>query len=162
MPSNQSDFDFLHGTWTVHHRRLTERLKGGTVWEEFSGISTTRPVMGGFGNVEDNMIRIPDGHYNAVALRSFDPASGLWAIWWLDGRRPHTLDVPVVGGFDGGVGTFLADDTFEGSPIKVRFLWRHDGSGLCRWEQAFSADGGGTWETNWVMDFSDRISLPIT
>ena len=23
-----------------------------------------------------------------------------------------------------------------------------------RWEQAFSADGGATWEVNWVMEFT--------
>jgi hypothetical protein len=24
----------------------------------------------------------------------------------------------------------------------------------CRWEQAYSADGGKTWETNWIMEFT--------
>jgi hypothetical protein len=154
MPSNQTDFDFLHGVWNVRHRRLTERLKGSDAWEEFSGTSTTRPIMGGMGNLEDNMLNFPGGAYKAVALRSFDSAHGLWAIWWLDGRNPHALDVPVVGLFSDGVGTFLADDTFEGKLIKVRFVWRHESADSCRWEQAFSADGGTTWETNWVMDFT--------
>lgn len=109
--------------------------------------------MGGSGNIEDNLIHLPEGAYRAVALRSYDAASGNWAIWWLDGRAPHQLDVPVVGRFEGGVGTFLADDTFDGRPIKVRFLWRRSDANYCRWEQAFSADAGKSWETNWTMDF---------
>lgn len=152
------DFDFLFGAWAVRHRRLVKRLAGSSDWAEFAGESTTRPTLGGSGNIEDNLIHLPEGAYRAVALRSYDAASGKWAIWWLDGRAPHQLDVPVVGGFKGGVGTFLADDMFEGRPIKVRFLWRHGNGGegdanYCRWEQAFSADDGKSWETNWIMDF---------
>ncbi len=153
MPSNQTDFDFLHGAWNVRHRRLTARLKRSDAWEEFSGTSATRPIMGGMGNLEDNVLNFPGGAYRAVALRSFDPDKGLWAIWWLDGRHPHMLDVPVVGQFSDGIGTFLADDMFEGRPIKVRFRWSRETPGTCRWQQAFSDDGGQTWETNWVMDF---------
>ncbi len=154
MSSNHSDFNFLHGTWTVRHRRLTERLKGSDIWEEFDGTSTTSPVMCGFGNVEDNVLDLPDGAYKAVALRSFDAEMGLWAIWWLDGRHPHRLDVPVVGQFTDGIGIFLADDMYEARPIKVRFRWSHEASDTCQWQQAFYDDGGETWETNWVMDFT--------
>jgi hypothetical protein len=154
MTSSHTDFDFFHGNWTVRHRRLTERLRGSDVWEEFDGTCTAMPILGGFGNVDDNVLDLPGGAYRAVTLRSFDAASGLWAIWWLDGRHPHTLDVPVSGRFEGNTGTFLADDTLEGNAIKVRFLWRHDAPGHCRWEQAFSGDGGESWETNWVMDFA--------
>jgi hypothetical protein len=64
------------------------------------------------------------------------------------------LDVPVIGGFENGVGTFVADDVFEGQPIKVRFLWSDISKDACRWRQAFSEDGGRTWETNWVMEFT--------
>lgn len=147
------DFDFLFGAWAVRHRRLKARLAGCDDWAEFAGESTTQPTLGGSGNIEDNLIHLPEGAYRAVALRSYDAASGNWAIWWLDGRAPHQLDVPVVGRFEGGVGTFLADDMFEGRPIKVRFLWRRSDSNYCRWEQAFSADAGKSWETNWTMDF---------
>ncbi len=153
MTSNQSDFDFLHGAWTVRHRRLTERLKGSDIWEEFDGTSTTSPVMGGFGNIEDNVLNMPGGSYKAVALRSFDASTGLWAIWWLDGRHPHMLDVPVIGKFTDGIGIFLAEDMYEGRPIKVRFRWSHETPDSCQWQQAFSDDGGETWETNWVMEF---------
>ncbi len=86
--------------------------------------------------------------------RAFDPATRQWSIWWLDGRTPSQIDTPMRGGFDkDGVGLFLADDTFEGRPIRVRFLWSHRGPNSARWEQAFSLDGGESWEVNWVMDF---------
>jgi hypothetical protein len=60
----------------------------------------------------------------------------------------------VRGRFHGGVGTFYADDTFKDKPIRVRFLWSGIQANTCRWEQAFSPDGGATWETNWIMEFT--------
>lgn len=155
--SSADDFDFFIGDWRVHHRRLKERLAGCREWIEFEGSTTVRKILGGFGNVDDNVLDLPEGRYRAATLRSFDPTTGLWSIWWLDGRRPHHLDVPVVGRFEGGTGLFYADDTFDGTPIKVRFTWMLVDTDTARWEQAFSADGGNSWETNWTMDFV-RIS----
>jgi hypothetical protein len=152
--SKVSDFDFLIGRWQVHHRRLKERLADDTRWDEFGGSSQLRTLMDGRANVDDNVIDLPGGPYRAVTLRSFDPASKQWAIWWLDGRHPHQIDVPMVGGFEGGVGTFYADELFNGRPIRVRFLWSNIAANSCRWEQAFSADEGLTWETNWIMHFT--------
>jgi hypothetical protein len=157
MTSSHTDFDFFHGEWIVKHRRLTARLKGGVHWEEFGGTCAARPVLGGFGNVDDNLLDLPDGAYRAITIRSFDAMSGLWAIWWLDGRHPHRLDVPVVGQFVDGIGIFLADDVYEDRPIKVRFRWAHETPGTCQWQQAFSGDGGKTWETNWMMDFTKAV-----
>lgn len=148
-----SDFDFEFGRWNVHHKRLKERLNGCTEWENFGGTSIARPIFGGNGNIEENKIDFPDGPYRAVALRSFDARTGNWAIWWLDERDPHTLDVPVIGKFEGNVGTFLARDTLRGQPIIVRFQWFRLDADQARWEQAFSPDDGETWEINWVMDF---------
>ena len=148
-----SDFDFIIGDWRVRHRRLKERLVGCAEWQEFEGISSTRKILGGRGNVEDNLLHLPDGPYRAAAVRSLDAARGQWAIWWLDGRSPHQLDTPVVGRFDQGQGSFYAEDTLAGRPIRVRFLWLPVTADAARWEQAFSADAGQTWETNWTMDF---------
>ena len=148
------DFDFIIGNWTVHHHRLKERLVGCTEWVDFAGTSRTHKILGGYGNLEDNFLDLPEGPYRAVALRSFNPATGLWSIWWLDHRNPGHLDTPVLGSFSGGTGIFYADDNLNGSPIRIRFTWLPKDANSARWEQAFSDDGGESWETNWIMDFS--------
>lgn len=148
------DFDFEHGRWHVRHRRLKARLADCHDWEEFDGTSETHPVLGGNGNVEDNLIHLPAGSYRAIALRSYDPASASWSIWWLDARAPHTIDTPVVGRFENGTGTFYADESLDGRPVRLRFFWLRTDTDSPRWEQALSGDGGETWETNWTMDFS--------
>ena len=152
--STANDFDFFHGRWAVHHRRLKERLASCTEWQVFGGTTRVQALLGGAGNVDDNVIELPGGTYRAATLRAFDPATRQWAIWWLDGRHPHTVDTPMIGRFENGVGTFFADDTHHGRPIKVRFLWSRITPTTAHWEQAFSVDGGKTWETNWEMDFT--------
>jgi hypothetical protein len=147
------DFDFMLGQWKVRHARLNARLTGCQDWTEFEGTSSTVRILGGYGNVEDNLIHFPGGTVRAAAFRSFNAAKGEWAIWWLDGRSPHHLDVPVIGRFEGQVGQFFADDVLDGRPIRIRFTWRANDGKNPQWEQAFSADGGTTWETNWVMEF---------
>jgi hypothetical protein len=149
-----SDFDFLIGQWRVAHRRLKHRLAACTQWEQFGGTCSVRKVLGGQGNVDDNVLDLPGGTYPAVTLRSYDALTGQWSIWWLDGRTPGVLDPPMRGRFDHGVGTFLGADTLAGKPVLVRFLWTLPHADAPRWEQAFSADGGVTWETNWQMDFA--------
>lgn len=153
-PDAPKDFDFVIGDWTVKHRRLKERLKGCSEWIEFDGESSTRRTLGGFGNLEDNLLHFPQGSFRAVALRSYNPQTKKWSIWWLDGRFPDALDVPVVGEFNDGVGLFFANDVLNGVPIMVRFKWIASDAKQPRWEQAFSADNGVSWETNWTMVFS--------
>ncbi|MES2957544.1 MAG: DUF1579 domain-containing protein [Pseudomonadota bacterium] len=150
--SAPKDFDFIIGDWRVQHRRLNERLAGCHQWTEFSGRSSTRKTLGGFGNLEDNILEMPEGTFRAVAMRSYCPTTKTWSIWWLDGRNPTRLDTPVVGHFTGSTGVFYADDVLNSKPIKIRFTWSVPSEGP-RWEQAFSADAGSTWETNWTMQF---------
>lgn len=153
------DFDFEVGCWTVRHRRLKERLVGCTDWDAFTGTSETRLVLGGNGNVEDNLLNFPSGPYRAIAVRAFDVAKQTWAIWWLSAHDPHQLDTPVIGSFENGVGSFFAEDKLRDAPVLVRFLWMNTDTATPRWEQAMSRDDGQTWETNWTMDF-ERASSP--
>ncbi len=148
------DFDFLVGEWRVHHRRLKERLANSNTWEEFQGSSRMVKILGGFGTFDDNWIGLPGGAYAGATVRVFDPKAGIWRIWWFDARFPTTVDPPVAGRFDDGIGTFLGNDTFRGRPIVVRFVWSDITATSARWAQSFSPDDGKTWETNWVMDFS--------
>jgi quinol monooxygenase YgiN len=161
-----NDFDFLIGSWRVHHRRLKERLARNHDWIEFDGTCVMQRILGGVGNMDENVLDFPGSAYRAVTLRIYDAAKKQWSIWWIDGRNPSHLDPPLVGGFKDGVGTFYADDTFIGKPIRVRFLWTDTMSDTPHWEQAFSVDGGKTWETNWTMDFtkaptSARTCCPV-
>ncbi len=156
--SGLHDFDFVQGEWRVHHRELKDRLAGSHEWIEFDGTQKAWLVMGGYANVDENVFNKPDGTYRGVTIRTYDPKTGEWSIWWVDGRMPGiNLDPPVRGRFVNGVGIFYANDTLRGKPIKVRYTWKPLTHNTSHWEQAFSADGGKTWETNWITDFT-RIS----
>lgn len=154
MTDHAHDFDFLVGKWKVHHWRLKERLAGNHEWVEFDGTSRFWKTLDGRGNSDDNFIDLPGGAYYGMSIRDYDPKTETWAIWWLDARNPHKIEPPVIGNFENGVGTFLGDDIFNGKPIKVRFIWSRITRNSAHWEQAFSPDGGKTWETNWRNDFT--------
>ena len=116
------DFDWLIGDWEVAHRRLRRRLAGDETWDSFAGACSMRPVIGCLGNVDDNILDLPEGTYRAAAMRLFDPVLRRWSIWWVDGRV-LAFDAPVHGKFVDGVGTFVGEDSFEGRPILLRFVW---------------------------------------
>jgi hypothetical protein len=147
------DFDFLIGRWVVRHKRLRTRLSGSHDWEEFTGWCESKSILGGKGNIDENVIALPGGTFRAATVRMFDSTTGRWAIWWHDERMPLQLDPPVIGSFKSGVGQFFADDTCAGRKIRVRFIWSRITATSAHWEQAFSVDGGETWETNWYMEF---------
>ena len=145
-------FDFWMGSWKVHNRRLRQRLKGSTEWDEFEAEVVARPLLGGVGN-EDEYRTGYGGGFIGMSFRFFNLATKQWAIYWADSRR-GILEPPVTGSFSGDTGVFEGADTFEGRPILVRFTWSGVTTPTPRWEQAFSDDGGKTWETNWVMDMT--------
>jgi hypothetical protein len=151
-------FDFLAGRWRVRHRKLATRLAGADDWADFDGTVIAWPLMDGAANVDDNVIEAPEGTYRAVTLRSYDRKSDCWSIRWLDERFPFAaLEPPMRGRFVDGVGTFYADEIFQGRPVRVRFIWSGTTTNSPRWEQAFSTDAGASWEVNWTMRF-ERVS----
>ncbi|HET9493168.1 MAG TPA: hypothetical protein VFR15_02955 [Chloroflexia bacterium] len=149
----RNDFDFLIGTWRTHNRRLRERLKGSTEWEEFPGRFVVRKLLGGLGNLDEVVLERPEGRTEAVTLRLFNPESRQWSIYWADSVTA-VLQPPMIGEFKDGRGRFYDQEMFEGRAIYCRFIWSEITATSCRWEQAYSADGGKTWETNWVMEFT--------
>ncbi|MEQ1515190.1 MAG: hypothetical protein ABL931_01730 [Usitatibacteraceae bacterium] len=147
------DFDFLLGRWTVKHRKLKKRLQQNDEWFEFAGSLDVKSIIGGNGNVDENILRDPGGQYLATSLRVFDEKLSQWSVYWIDERYPG-IDKPVVGRFEDGIGKFYGDENLAGQPIKVRFTYQSLDVRNARWTQAFSSDEGNSWETNWVMDFS--------
>ena len=159
------DFDFFMGRWNVHGRRLRERLKGSHEWIDIDATTVARPFLSGLGNEDEFHTDFWPG-FVGMSFRFFNPHTKKWSIYWADNRSGGVELVegpPVVGSFSGDVGIFEGPDTFEGRPIVVRYTWSRVNTPSPRWEQAFSEDGGKTWETNWVNDFTrpaDAVQSP--
>ena len=145
----ERDFDFWIGRWNVLNQKLKGRLCGSTEWETFPATAEARFLPGGLGNI-DHFVA---GDFVGMTVRLFDRTKKRWSIHWADNVR-GVFDPPVVGDFKDGAGIFEGHDHHEGTPVRVRFIWRHPTPATARWEQAFSADGGATWETNWIMNMT--------
>jgi hypothetical protein len=144
------DFDFLVGNWRVANRKLAKRLAGSDDWQEFSSSARCWNLFDGNANVDE--FAFPDGTYG-MTMRLYHPDTGKWWLHW-SASSDGVLLPPVVGAFADGQGTFYGDDSHEGTPVRVRYIWSEITEASARWAQAFSIDGERTWETNWVMDFA--------
>ena len=153
LSDGRTDFDFLNGRWSVHNRRLRERLTGLDEWDEFPATSVARHVLGGLGNIDRIVFDGQFASHEGVTLRLFDPQSREWSLHWADNTSGR-LFTRLVGGFQNGIGAFYAQEAFNDRQIFSRFIWSGVSATTCRWEQAFSEDGGTSWETNWIMQFT--------
>jgi hypothetical protein len=160
---SEHDFDFLVGKWKVRSRRLVHPLSGSSEWIEFDGTNVSQPVWNGMANVDEFEANAPAGPLKGMTIRFFDRQSRQWRIYWANAAYAAIDVPPMAGGFEKGHGEFYGRETFQGKPIVVRFLWTVPSPDSARWEQAFSADDGKTWEINWTWDLTrvntaDRVA----
>ena len=150
VEDGQRSFDWEFGTWHTKVRLLADPLSSTPdEWLAFEGTSKVRPLMNGRENVVELRVQGPNGRIEALNLRLYEPQADRWSLTFVN-VRDGLLTPAVYGGFHDGVGEFYGDDQLGGRPIKVRFLIIRQGPDKARFEQAFSADGGATWETNWI------------
>lgn len=149
----QHDFDFEFGAWKMHIRRLLHPLSGSTEWTEMNGTSVTNKIWDGRADLATVEAEGPSGHLELLALRLYDPQSHQWNVSFAT-SDVGILSVPAVGQFTDGRGEFYDTELFHGRNILVRFsIWPVSPNEF-RSEQAFSSDGGKTWETNWINTFT--------
>ena len=153
----RNDFDFYLGAWDIRLRKLKESLKDSHEWEEFNAVTVAQQVLGGLGHIDDFTMETAADRQCELTVRLFDPQSRLWSIYGADGTNA-ALSPPAVGRFQNGVGEFYNRDTLDGQSIFIRLTFSDITAGSFHWEQALSADGGRTWETNWTADFTRRSS----
>lgn len=147
----QHGFDGLAGHWNFHLHRLNERLAGSTQWTEFYGTGDCFPLWNGRANLDTVVVNSPTGRIEGLTLRLFDPKVRVWRLYWANGKD-GLLDVPQIGQFNQGHGDFYAQDIQNNHSVLVRYDWTGLNSGSPHFEQAFSIDGGKSWEVNWVTD----------
>jgi len=146
-----NDFDFEIGNWKTKLRRLTNPLSGKGKWVEYAGTTVVRKVWDGRANLVELEVSGAAGSIEGLSLRLFNPETRQWSLNFAN-VRGGVMTTPTLGGFSNGRGEFYSTDTLDGRDILVRFVISEVKADSCHFEQAFSADGGKTWEVNWIAD----------
>jgi hypothetical protein len=149
----EHDFDFNFGTWKTHITRLEHPLSGSHTWVEYDGISNVSKVWNGRASLFELEATGPAGHIEGVGLRLYNPKSHQWSLNWANSRDGNA-DNPMIGRFANGQGQFYDQEEFQGKFILSRNGFSDIKPDSSRFEQAFSDDGGKSWETNWIMTFT--------
>ena len=147
----QHDFDFEIGLWKTHVRRLQHPLTGSTTWVDYDGTTAVHKVWDGRANLVELEVSGPAGHIEALSLRLYNPAARQWSLNFANASS-GTLAQPTIGAFSNGRGEFYDQETVGDRAVLVRFIITPLRSDQTHFEQAFSADGGKTWELNWIAD----------
>jgi hypothetical protein len=153
LRDGQHDFDFDFGSWKTHSSRLLHPLTGSTTWVQLDGLTVVNKIWDGRANLAEFKADGPTGHLELLSLRWYNPTSHQWN---LDFATPGigTLGVPGVGEFKNGRGDFYDQESINGRTILVRFSIWGITADTAQSEQAFSDDGGKTWETNWINRYT--------
>ena len=145
----QRDFDFEIGTWKTRLKRLLNPLTGSTKWVEYEGTTVVRKIWDGNANLVELDVSGSAGSIKALSLRLYNPESRQWSLNFAN-IKSGVMAVPTIGDFKNGRGEFYNQETFNGRAILVRFIISDITQNSCHFEQAFSDDGGKTWEVNWI------------
>lgn len=145
----QQDFDWEIGAWDTKLQRLRQPLSGKKEWLEYRGTTTVTPLMDKRANIVEFDVQGPAGRIAGVSLRLYQPANGQWTLHFSN-LANGLMTEPMQGSFKQGRGTFFGHDTVDGRQVLVRFLIIPVSAKQWRFEQAYSPDGGKTWEDNWI------------
>jgi len=156
-----SDFAPLIGSWKFQVRRLQRPLSGSTTWVDLQGTGECFKVWDGRANFDTIEADGATGHLEGLTLRLFNPQTHQWSLYWANSKIAK-LDPPQVGEFKNGRGDFYAQDTINGRTILIRYDWTNLTTGTPHFEQAFSDDGGKTWEVNFIADQTRTDGVPAS
>lgn len=147
------EFDFDIGTWKTHSRRLLRPLTGSSEWADLDGLTHVARVWGGRANLAEVKLQGVSGPVEILSLRLYNPQSHQWSLNFAN-PRAGVLGVPNVGQFVNGRGDFYDYEEIDGRYVLVRFSIWPESKDAGRSEQAFSTDGGRTWEVNWTTTYT--------
>jgi hypothetical protein len=155
----QHDFDFIFGRWKIHMKRRSRAAGGADLWTEFDGYGLYRSIWDGRANLNEFQADSPSGHIEGLTLRTYNPQTHQWSLYWAS-SRDGILAPPQVGQFRDGRGEFYAQDVLDGRSVFVRYVWSKTAVDSAHFEQAFSYDGGKSWDVNWISDMKRMAETP--
>jgi len=146
------DFDPVLGNSTFRLHFMLHPLTSTPDWTDMTGTGACYPVWNGRAQLDTvELDSASGGHIEGLTLRLYDREARQWRLYWANSRIGR-LDPPQIGEFRDGHGDFYTTDTINGKTTLIRFDWSRMTSGTPHFEQAFSADGGKSWEVNWITD----------
>ena len=143
-PGKPGDFGFLDGRWHIRHLK-----RRADHWDRFEGEARCWSILGGVGHVEE--LLIPARDFSGLGLRMLDVAQRQWSDHWVNAKSGVVTTPGQAGSFEDGVGLFSSTYEDGGKTMLAVGIWDRIGPGRCRWRQVVSADGGRTWDHDWVM-----------
>jgi hypothetical protein len=158
IADGQHDFDWDIGTWKTHQKRLLDPLTGSTTWVEYHGTDVVRKIWDG-ANLGEIRADGPTGHLELFTLRLYNPETHEWSIYFTNSTS-GALSLPAIGAFKNGRGEFYDQEKYNGRTILLRFSVSDITANSCRFEQAFSPDGGRSWEVNFIVTETLMTSEP--
>jgi len=149
-------FDFWIGEWNVRNRQSPPANPGA--WYE-TGNATDRvyPVVHGCAIIEHWRGTTFQGFVTGFSVRAWNADSGQWdlVLLWPSPEQPRFGE--LHGAFSHGRGEFLARrGTPTGDTTITRFSFADITPTALRWQSENSNDGGASWSSTWIMEFSRR------
>jgi hypothetical protein len=128
-------------------------LTGSSAWIEMDGTTEVRKIWDGRANLAQFNADGPAGKLELLSLRTYNPTTHQWSLAF---ATPNVgmLGVRSVGQFKNGRGDFYDQEPINGRSVLVRFSIWGITANTAQSEQAFSDDGGETWEVNWINRYT--------
>jgi hypothetical protein len=108
-----------------------------------------RKVWNGGASLMELEADTPTGRLQELNLRLYNPQTHRWSFNFAT-RNDGTIAPPMIGEFKNGRGEFIDQEPFNSKTILVRHVFSDISPDSHHFEQAFSDDGGRTWEPNFV------------
>ncbi len=148
-PLGEHDFDFNIGSWKTHIKYRRVSPAGAVDWVEMNGTVVVRKIWNGKGELEELEADGPAGHFEGATLFLFNPQSGQWSQTFAN-SNDGTLTAPLIGDFKSGRGELYAQEAYHGKVVLLRGVWSAIAPNSHQFEEAFSEDGGKTWQPSFI------------
>jgi hypothetical protein len=148
-------FDFWIGSWNI----LQRILQSDGTWREFNARTVVTPDLDGYILVEhwEGTTLLPwEGmtepqSRKALSIRSFDPISEVWNIYWIDTSNRHFIP-PSTGKFQDGRGEFFSVLDPNDPNARGRITFSNITTNSVTWD--FAVFKAGDWKTIWIMEMT--------
>ena len=151
-------FDFWVGEWNVLNRW---RAESGEWVDAGRATNQVFHVLDGCAVVELWDGRLGTNHFRGFSVRAWEPATEEWVLV-LNWPRPGGSTFSTLrGAFRHGRGDFHRESVnADGDTVLTRYTFSDIAPASLRWNDGTSLDGGRTWATQWIMEFTRRD--PVT